>query len=80
MEEAGSLVVVLRLWRVFKIIEEFSAGADDEIVDLQDKIEDLEREKEDLAKENERLRLQNGHGGNEDGEMDGHAAQPNGRS
>ena len=26
-EEAGSLIVALRLWRVFKIIEELSAGA-----------------------------------------------------
>lgn len=29
LEEAASIVVILRLWRVFKIVEEFSAGASD---------------------------------------------------
>lgn len=36
LEEAASIVVILRLWRVFKIVEEFSAGASDRqyILDL----------------------------------------------
>jgi hypothetical protein len=44
IEEAGSLIVVGRLWRVFKIIEEFSSGADDQIEELQERIELLEKE------------------------------------
>lgn len=44
IEEAGSLIVVGRLWRVFKIIEEFSSGADDQIEELQERIESLEKE------------------------------------
>jgi len=38
------LIVVGRLWRVFKIIEEFSSGADDQIEELQERIESLEKE------------------------------------
>jgi len=57
IEEAGSLVVVGRLWRVFKIIEEFSSGAQDELAELQVRIEELEREKENVVKENEQLRF-----------------------
>ena len=56
LEEAGSLVVVLRLWRVFKIIEEFSTGAEDSMAELYEKIADLEREREDVRKENQELR------------------------
>ena len=49
LEEAGSIIVVLRLWRVFKIIEEFSAGAEDQISELTERIEQLEKEKEQLG-------------------------------
>lgn len=56
VEEAGSLVVVGRLWRVFKIIEEFSSGAEDEIAELQSRLDELQREKENVVKENEQLR------------------------
>ena len=48
LEEAGSIVVALRLWRVFKIIEEFSAGAEEHISELDGRIEQLEKEKEHL--------------------------------
>lgn len=48
IEEAGSLIVVGRLWRVFKIIEEFSSGADDQIEELQERIESLEKENREL--------------------------------
>jgi len=51
VEEAGSLVVVGRLWRVFKIIEEVSAGAEDQIEGLQVRIEKLEEENRELQKE-----------------------------
>jgi uncharacterized protein (UPF0335 family) len=36
------------LWRVFKIIEEFSSGADDQIEGLQERIEVLEKENREL--------------------------------
>ncbi|KAF7590969.1 hypothetical protein BBP40_002163 [Aspergillus hancockii] len=47
-EELGSLVVVLRLWRVFKIIEIESAN--------QDTLEEYKREIERLRQENTHLR------------------------
>ena len=75
LEEVGSLVVVLRLWRVIKvgstlsevklpltnelqIIEELSAGADEQMEPLRDKIEDLEVENRELRGELEELKLQ----------------------
>ncbi|KAI9851484.1 MAG: hypothetical protein M1838_003559 [Thelocarpon superellum] len=51
LEEIASLVVVLRLWRVFKIIEEFSAGAAEQMDALAEKIERLEMENRELRKE-----------------------------
>ena len=56
IEEVGSLVVVGRLWRVFKIIEEFSSGAADQIEGLQYRIEQLEKESAAQKRENEGLR------------------------
>jgi len=56
VEEAGSLVVVGRLWRVFKIIEEFSSGAEDEMADMQERLEELERDRDRVIKENQELR------------------------
>lgn len=60
IEEAGSLVVIGRLWRVFKIIEEFSSGAEDEIAEMQERIEHLERENDRVTKENQELRFRQG--------------------
>ncbi|MCJ1379099.1 hypothetical protein MMC17_002199 [Xylographa soralifera] len=51
LEEIGSIVVVLRLWRVFKIIEEFSAGAEEQMDTLTERIESLEMENKELKKE-----------------------------
>ncbi|KAK7432995.1 hypothetical protein QQZ08_000466 [Neonectria magnoliae] len=45
IEEIASLIVVMRLWRVTKIIEELSLGA-------QEQSGDLEREMDELRKEN----------------------------
>jgi voltage-gated hydrogen channel 1 len=53
--------VVGRLWRVFKIIEEFSSGAADKIEELQERIEHLEKENEASKRENESLRLRISH-------------------
>jgi hypothetical protein len=47
-EEAASLIVVLRLWRVFKIIEELSVGAQEQMEDLQVRIRDLEKQNSEL--------------------------------
>lgn len=55
VEEVGSLVVVLRLWRVFKIIEELSAGAEERMEPLQEKVEELEEENRMLKSDVDRL-------------------------
>ncbi len=51
LEEAGSIIVVLRLWRVFKIIEEFSAGASEQMEQLEEQMEKVERENRELKAE-----------------------------
>lgn len=51
LEEIGSLVVIMRLWRVFKIIEELSAGAEEQMSILQRQIVTLQTENEALSKE-----------------------------
>ena len=51
LEEAGSIVVILRLWRVFKIVEEFSAGASEQMDILTELNEKLEKENSDLKRE-----------------------------
>jgi voltage-gated hydrogen channel 1 len=56
LEEAGSLVIVLRFWRVFKIIEEFSTGADEQMEGLREKIERLEIEKREVERANDGLK------------------------
>ena len=73
VEEAGSLIVVGRLWRVFKIIEEFSAGADDRIEELNERIEELESACEKYRSQNEVLtkRVEDGNGKVIDGGMMG---------
>lgn len=48
LEEIVTLIIVLRLWRVFKIIEELSAGAEERMEPLQEKIEDLEMQNGEL--------------------------------
>jgi hypothetical protein len=75
LEEVGSLVVVLRLWRVFKvttnntknygmqrrtynkqIIEELSAGADEQMEPLRERCHELEVENDQLKHEIDQLR------------------------
>ena len=41
LEEAASLIVILRLWRVFKIIEELGVGAQEQVEGLEDTIQEL---------------------------------------
>lgn len=51
VEEVASLVVILRLWRFVKIIEEMSVGASEQMEDLEMRIEQLEKENSDLKTE-----------------------------
>lgn len=48
VEEVASLVIILRLWRFVKIIEEMSVGASEQMEDLEMKVEQLERENSEL--------------------------------
>jgi len=57
LEEVASLVVILRLWRFFKIIEEFTVGAQEQMDGLELRIESLELENNDLK---EKLRRSKG--------------------
>ncbi|KAF2166831.1 hypothetical protein M409DRAFT_66392 [Zasmidium cellare ATCC 36951] len=61
LEEIGSIVVVLRLWRVLKIIDELSAGAAEQMEPLSQRIEALEKENGELEKEIGELRRQQQH-------------------
>jgi voltage-gated hydrogen channel 1 len=56
LEEAASLVVILRLWRVFKIIEELSVGSKEQTEDLEHMVEELKNDNELLRKEIDRLK------------------------
>ncbi|KAJ9623166.1 hypothetical protein H2203_006102 [Taxawa tesnikishii (nom. ined.)] len=60
LEEVATLVIVLRLWRVFKIIEELSVGAEEQMEGLQERLELVTKEKEALANEVEALRARLG--------------------
>ena len=55
LEEIGSLVVTLRLWRVFKIIEELSAGANEKMDPLQERLHEMELENSSLKSRLEAL-------------------------
>lgn len=60
LEEVASLVIVLRLWRVFKIIEELSGAAEEQMEGLVERVEGLEKEREGLERENRGLRREVG--------------------
>ncbi|KAL1902960.1 hypothetical protein Sste5346_000872 [Sporothrix stenoceras] len=48
LEEIASLVIVLRLWRVVKIVEEMSVGAEEQMEELEAQVKKLERENAEL--------------------------------
>lgn len=56
MDQAGSLIIVIRLWRVFKIVGELSSEAEGEITALREQIEKLKHKNEEILKENHDLR------------------------
>lgn len=47
-EEVGSLVIVLRLWRVFQIIEELKSASEDTMEQYEEEIERLRQENASL--------------------------------
>jgi hypothetical protein len=55
IEEVASLIVVMRLWRVVKIIEELGVGAQEQTEELNVTIEKCRSDNEELK--NEILRL-----------------------
>lgn len=48
VEEAGSLIIILRLFRVFKIVEKSSTVATETVEGYEEKIRDLKKENQDL--------------------------------
>lgn len=48
VEEAGSLIIILRLFRVFKIVEESSTVATETVEGYEEKIKELKNENQDL--------------------------------
>ncbi|KAF2721451.1 hypothetical protein K431DRAFT_284826 [Polychaeton citri CBS 116435] len=60
-EEIGSIVIVLRLWRVFKIIEELSAGAQEQMDPMNERLQELELENGRLKSRLDALSSGNGH-------------------
>lgn len=51
VEEVASLVIILRLWRFVKIIEEMSVGASEKMEDIEMRAEQLEKENAELKRE-----------------------------
>lgn len=51
VEEVASLVIILRLWRFVKVIEEMSVGASERMEDIEMKAERLEAENASLKHE-----------------------------
>jgi hypothetical protein len=48
VEEIASIVIVLRLWRLVKIIEELSVGAAERMEEIEARVVELERENSEL--------------------------------
>lgn len=71
VEEVASLIVVMRLWRVVKIIEELGLGAQEQTEELSEKLEQCEKANEALRKEVEDLRVRLGKADGNDHSIDG---------
>ncbi len=55
VEEIASLVIILRLWRLVKMVEELGVGAEETTEELQTMLDEAIREKAALEKEKEAL-------------------------
>ena len=58
--EIASLIVMLRLWRVIKIVDEFSVQASESMDGLRREIDDLEKQNRDLRERLTYLRVNSG--------------------
>ena len=56
LEEIASLVIVLRLWRFVKIVEELSVGASERMEEIEQQVELLEKENAELKSEIRKFR------------------------
>ncbi|AEO64529.1 uncharacterized protein THITE_2110762 [Thermothielavioides terrestris NRRL 8126] len=56
VEEIASIVIILRLWRLVKIIEELSVGAAERMEEIEGRVAELERENADLKRQAEGMR------------------------
>ncbi|KAK8180465.1 hypothetical protein HDK77DRAFT_486861 [Phyllosticta capitalensis] len=56
IEEVASMIIILRAWRLIKIVEELSVGAQEQTEDLEARIQTLEDENRRLRTENQRLK------------------------
>lgn len=56
VKEIASIVIVLRLWRLVKIIEELSVGAAERMEEIEGKLKELEQENADLRAQVEEMR------------------------
>ncbi|EEA28233.1 hypothetical protein TMatcc_003445 [Talaromyces marneffei ATCC 18224] len=68
VEKLGSMVVVLRLWRVFMIIEEMSEVSADMMEKYEEELDDLKRENSQLKR-----KLKGYGSNNEEEDIEGHA-------
>lgn len=50
IEEIAELIIVLRLWRLIKIIEELSVGMSEGMGQMRERVEELERENLELKR------------------------------
>ncbi|KAI1850236.1 hypothetical protein JX266_004094 [Neoarthrinium moseri] len=57
-EEIASLVVILRLWRFVKIVNEFNVEASEQTEEIRQRLEELEKENSDLKDELRRYKRQ----------------------
>ena len=62
VEEIASLVIILRLWRLVKIIEELSVGAAEGMEEIEAKVVQLELENTDLKTQIERMKTDDDEG------------------
>lgn len=67
VEEIASLVIILRLWRLVKIIEELSVAASERMEEIEAKVVELEQENSDLKTQIEVMRNEHWRGNNGSG-------------
>lgn len=55
VEEIASIVIILRLWRLVKIIEELSVGAAERMEEVEGRVVELEQENAQLRRQVEEM-------------------------